>query len=191
MTNRALVVIDLINDHLDRWDTDKATALISKTNTLVGAFRRSGLPVIWVREEFRPDLSDAFLEMRDNGIKIAIEGTHGAQFHPDLDWNSVDITIVKKRYSAFFRTGLEALLEDLGVGELVLCGINTHACVRMTAIDAYQRDLRVVLAEECVGSYSEEHALVSLAYMNGKIAKVSAIIDIIGSLELIAALPAD
>ncbi|NEJ02568.1 cysteine hydrolase [Rhizobium ruizarguesonis] len=59
---------------------------------------RSGLPVIWVRQEFRPDLSDAFLEMRDNDIKIAIEGIRGTQLHPDLDWNPNDVTIIKKRY---------------------------------------------------------------------------------------------
>ncbi|WP_353682583.1 isochorismatase family protein [Mesorhizobium sp.] len=40
----------------------------------------------------------------------------------------------------------------------MLCGVNTHACIRMAAVDAYQRDFRVVLAEECVGSYDAEHA---------------------------------
>ncbi|NEJ11056.1 isochorismatase family protein, partial [Rhizobium leguminosarum] len=109
-------------------------------------------------------------EMRDNDIKIAIEGTRGAQLHADLDWNPNDVTIIKKRYSAFFKTELEDLLEEFGVGELVLCGINTHACISMAAIGAYQRDFRVVLAEECIDSYNEEHARVSLDYRNGKIA---------------------
>jgi bifunctional isochorismate lyase/aryl carrier protein len=191
MIKRALVIIDLINDYLDRWDTDKAVRLVSNTNKLASAFRRSGLPVIWVRQEFRPDLSDAFLEMRDNNIKIAIEGTRGAQLHADLDWNPNDVTIIKKRYSAFFKTELEDLLEELGVGELVLCGINTHACIRMTAIDAYQRDLRVVLAEECIDSYNEEHARVSLDYMNGKIAKVAAVAEVIDALGPSATVPAE
>lgn len=191
MIKRALVIIDLINDYLDRWDTDKAVRLVSNTNKLANAFRRSGLPVIWVRQEFRPDLSDAFLEMRDNNIKIAIEGTRGAQLHADLDWNPNDVTIIKKRYSAFFKTGLEDLLEELGVGELVLCGINTHACIRMAAIDAYQRDLRVVLAEECIDSYNEEHARVSLDYMNGKIAKVAAVAEVIDALRPSATVPAE
>ncbi|NKM86530.1 isochorismatase family protein [Rhizobium laguerreae] len=189
MIKRALVIIDLINDYLDYWDADKAVRLVSETNKLAKAFRRSGLPIIWVRPEFRPDLSDAFLEMRDNDIKIAIEGTRGAQLHADLDWNPIDATIIKKRYSAFFKTDLENLLENLGVGELILCGINTHACIRMAAIDAYQRDLRVVLAEECIDSYSEEHARVSLDYMNGKIAKVAAVTEIIDTLRGMEARP--
>ncbi|PKA40311.1 cysteine hydrolase [Rhizobium sullae] len=183
MTKRALVIIDLINDYLDHWSADKAARLISETNTLAVAFREAGLPVIWVRQEFRPDLSDAFLEMRDKNLKIAIEGTSGAQLHAGLDWGPGDTIIVKKRYSAFFRTDLEDILSAMGVGELVLCGINTHACIRMAAIDAYQRDLRVVLAEECIDSYDAEHGRVSVDYMNGKIAKVATVPEIIQALR--------
>jgi nicotinamidase-related amidase len=182
MLKRCLIIIDLLNDYLDQWEADKVERLVQNTNLLVGAFRRADLPVIWVRQEFRPDLSDAFLEMRDKGIAITIEGTRGAQLHARLDWRPTDSTIIKKRYSAFFRTRLEEILADIGAGELVLCGINTHACIRMAAIDAYQRDLRVVIAEECIGSNNEVHARVSLDYMDGKIARVATVGDIIESL---------
>ncbi|MFJ1312042.1 cysteine hydrolase family protein [Agrobacterium sp. P15N1-A] len=192
MTKRCLAIIDLINDYLDHWDSDKACHLIENTNSVVRAFRQSGLPVIWVRQEFRADLSDAFLEMREKNIRIAIEGTRGAQLHADLDWNPNDVTIIKKRYSAFFKTELEHLLAEDEVGELVLCGINTHACIRMAAIDAYQRDLRVLLVADCIDSYNDEHARVSLDYMDGKIAKVVTAAEINDILRSnVAALPAE
>ncbi|RUY20274.1 cysteine hydrolase [Mesorhizobium sp. M7A.F.Ca.US.001.04.2.1] len=183
MTKRALIIIDLINDYLDHWSAGEAARLISETNKLVAAFREAELPIIWVRQEFLPDLSDAFLEMRDKNVKIAIEGTSGAQLHADLGWQPADITIVKKRYSAFYKTELEDILSAMRVGELVLCGINTHACIRMAAIDAYQRDFRVTLAAECIDSYDAEHARVSLGYMNGKIAKVITVPEIIQALS--------
>ncbi|MBW8639350.1 cysteine hydrolase [Hoeflea sp. WL0058] len=182
MAKSALVIIDLINDYLDQFDDATVARLVSGANRLAGAFRKRALPVIWVRQEFKPDLSDAFLEMRDRAVKIAIEGTRGAELHAGLDWSPDDATIVKKRYSAFFRTDLDALLERHGVDQLVLCGVNTHACIRMAAIDAYQRDLRVVLAGDCISSYDEEHARVSLAYMNGKIAKAATVEEIITAL---------
>ena len=56
---------------------------------------------------------------------------------------------------------------------VILAGVNTHACIRTTAIDAYQRDGRVVLAADCIGSYDQEHHEVSLRYMKGKIAEVT------------------
>jgi hypothetical protein len=40
----------------------------------------------------------------------------------------------------------------------------------MIAIDAYQRDWRVVLAVDCLDSYDREHHEISLRHMQGKIA---------------------
>jgi isochorismate hydrolase len=79
---------------------------------------------------------------------------------------------VKKRYSAFFGTALDETLAQLKPDAIILAGINTHACIRTTAIDAYQRDWPVVLASECIDSYDREHHEVSLKYMKDKIARV-------------------
>ncbi len=55
-----LLNIDLINDFLDRLPLGEVEGIVTRTNELVQAFRLRGLPVIWVRQEFDPDLSDAF-----------------------------------------------------------------------------------------------------------------------------------
>jgi isochorismate hydrolase len=83
-----------------------------------------------------------------------------------------DTVIIKKRYSAFYGTTLDHILADLRPDGLILAGINTHACIRTAAIDAYQRDWEVILAADCVDSYDQEHHEISLRYMNGKIASV-------------------
>jgi maleamate amidohydrolase len=89
--------------------------------------------------------------MKDAGISITIEGTSGSEIHATLDRQPTDPVIVKKRYSAFFGTPLSGVLAKMQPRALVICGVNTHACVRMTAIDAYQNDCRVVLAADCLG----------------------------------------
>lgn len=165
------MVIDLTNDFLARWEADRRARLIAATNDLVRHFRDRDRPVIWVRQDFREDLSDAFLEMRDRGVRLNIIGTAGAALDERLEARSGDVTIIKKRYSPFFGTDLDTVLAKKGIGSLVIAGINTHACVRMAAIDAYQRDMRVILALEAIDSYDEEHARVSLGYMVGKIAR--------------------
>ncbi len=167
-----LIVIDMLHDFLDRWESNRRERLIASTNSLVTAFRKVERPIVWVRQEFKADLSDAFMEMRDKKISTTIEGTRGSQIHCDLEFQSSDILLVKKRYSAFFGTNLDETLNAFGVRGLVLAGVNTHSCVRMTAMDAYQRDLRVVLAAECIGSYDDEHARISLDYMDRKIGRV-------------------
>jgi nicotinamidase-related amidase len=168
----ALIVIDMLHDFLRTWAPASRQRLVHSTNALIGILRGHGRPVVWVRQEFEPDLRDAFPEMRAKGISITIRGTQGCQIDSDLMVAPSDTVIVKKRYSAFYGTTLDQLLADLKPGSLILAGINTHACIRMTAIDAYQRDRDVIVAADCVGSYDQEHHDVSLRYMRGKIASI-------------------
>jgi nicotinamidase-related amidase len=162
---RCLLNIDLIEECLKHLAADDASRIVAATNELVALFRRSNLLIIWVRQEFEPDLSDAFLDMRKRGVRAYVAGASGAR----LDARPGDHHLIKKRYSAFFGTGLDSLLQDLGVDELILTGVNTHACVRTTAVDAYHRDLEVILAADCLASYDAEHAAISMRYMDGKI----------------------
>ena len=172
MDRPALLVIDLLNDFLDAWPAAARDHLLRSTNELITLVRAAKHPVIWVRQEFDPDLRDAFPEMRAKGIRITIRGTRGAQIASELDVASSDAIVIKKRYSAFFGTNLDQLLAELHPDALILAGINTHACIRMTAIDAYQRDFPVILAANCIGSYDREHHDISLRYMKDKIAAV-------------------
>jgi maleamate amidohydrolase len=166
----ALIVIDMLNDYWANRDSGCRESLVSAINDLAIAMRAHSHPVMWVRQEFEPDLSDAFQEMRRKQIRLTIKGTRGCQLLSGLNAAPSDVVIVKKRYSAFFGTRLDELLDQLGVDSLILAGINTHACIRTTAIDAYQRDWPVILALDCIDSYDREHHEISLRYMRDKIA---------------------
>ena len=172
MKGTALLIIDMLNDFLDRWDDGERAGLVERTNELVAIARERGIPIIWVRQEFKADLSDAFPEMRAKSIHAVIEGTPGCQLDARLDRRDADHMIVKKRYSPFFETSLEDLLRQQGVSRLIIAGINTHACVRMAVIDAYQRDLQVAIASDCVDSYDKAHGAMTLDYFDGKIASL-------------------
>jgi len=172
MRKPLLIVIDMLNDFLEAWESADRERLVDAINELVEIVQRASRPVIWVRQEFASDLSDAFAEMRAKNIPIAIKGTSGAQIDSRLKISPSDKVIVKKRYSAFFGTGLDEVLEQLRPEGLILAGINTHACIRTTAIDAYQRDWPLIVASECVDSYDREHHDVTLKYMKDKLARL-------------------
>jgi nicotinamidase-related amidase len=174
MTSHVLIVIDMLVDFFARVPTLAAQRdhLVTNINELVDAFRESKLPVIWVRQEFAPDLSDAFLDMQRQNVSITIAGTDGCMMLPELHQRADDAVVVKKRYSAFFGTSLDEMLKSLSPHAIVLAGINTHACIRTTAIDAYQRDYNVILAADCIGSHDREHHDVTLRYFDGKIASI-------------------
>lgn len=183
MERPCLLVIDMLQDFLDRWEPAARQRLIDRTNELVRLVRRHDGPVVWVRQEFEPDLSDAFAEMRAKNIRVTIRGTPGCQIVPELRVQPADRMLIKKRYSAFFQTPLDEWLADLSPDALILAGINTHACVRATAIDAYQRDRQVILAADCIDSYDREHHDVSLRYLKDRIAAVMSNAEIAAQLD--------
>ena len=77
-----------------------------------------------------------------------VQGTRGAEFHPDLDIRPIDLIVHKgtsvdlDSYSGFFEndhstpTGLEPYLKGLGIREVFVCGLATDYCVYFTAMDA-------------------------------------------------------
>ena len=60
MRRPALIVIDMLNDFLVEWEEGSKARLFSSINDLVTMMRQRRHPIIWVREEFEPDLRDAF-----------------------------------------------------------------------------------------------------------------------------------
>ena len=90
MTRTALLVIDLLEDFLRAWDAPGRARLLRATNELIGMARERDVPVIWVRQEFEPDLSDAFLEVRRKRIPITVRGTAGARIAAELDRRPAD-----------------------------------------------------------------------------------------------------
>ena len=169
MSQPVLLVIDMLNDFfIEGLLAKRRDELVRSINELVALFRSHNLPIIWIRQEFAPDLSDAFLVMRERGLAVTIAGTDGCEILPDLDCLPTDPVIVKKRYSAFFGTNLDEILASLQPPFIVIAGVNTHACVRMTAIDAYQRDYHVVIASECVASYDDDYHRDSMRYLGGR-----------------------
>jgi len=90
--------------------------------------------------------------MRRRAIRVTIEGTPGCEIAAELAVDpATDTNLVKKRYSAFHGTTLDKVLAAFATDGLIIAGVNTHACIRTTVIDAYQRDWEVVVAADCIG----------------------------------------
>lgn len=89
-----------------------------------------------------------------------VQGTPGAEFHPDLRTDYADMVIRKgfrphiDSYSAFFEndratpTGLAGYLRERGVTEVWLAGLATDFCVAYSALDATRLGFAVTLLED-------------------------------------------
>lgn len=168
----AITVVDVQNDFFsDPEMAQDKDRLVERINELTQVARSNGVPIIWVRQEFKDDLSDAYLGMRRGNVRTTIEGEPGSQLLPDLQVDDTDNHITKKRYSAFFNTELHEYLDEKGVKELIVAGVKTHSCVRMTVIDAYQRDYDVILATDCLAQVGDEHDQITIKFLSKHMAK--------------------
>ena len=89
-----------------------------------------------------------------------VQGTVGADFHPDLQTVGAAIVLRKgmnpaiDSYSAFFEndrrtsTGLAGWLRDKGVGRVFCAGLATDFCVAYSVLDARTSGLEAVLIED-------------------------------------------
>lgn len=104
-----------------------------------------------------------------------VAGTHGAEYHPNLDASLIDIHVQKGQgkpaYSLFEGTTPEGILitqlmKELGVTSVDVCGIATDYCVLASSLDAKEEGYEVsVLTDLIVGVSAEtsEAALQTLA----------------------------
>ena len=110
MRRPAVFVIDMLNDCFGHAQLQRLrSSLCSHINELTAIARANGHPVVWVRQEFEPDLSDAMRDMKSKDIHMFIKGTAGPLILDELDRSEADLEVVKKRYSMFFQTELDAL----------------------------------------------------------------------------------
>jgi nicotinamidase/pyrazinamidase len=85
-----------------------------------------------------------------------VQGTPGAELHPDLDQTKVDVVIDKGQdpssqgYSGFQDTRLGDLLRERGVDRLFVAGLATDYCVKNTVLDARREGFDVTVIEDAV-----------------------------------------
>lgn len=168
-----VVIVDMQKDFFKKERLlEQKDSLVKNINDLLVLTRNRGVPVIWIRQEWKKDLSNAPKNIRQSGEGYALEGTEGSHLVEGLKKLDEDYEVIKTRYSGFFNTNLDQLLKELKIDTLIFGGINTHACVRTAAIDAWQREYDVIIAKDCVGSYDDEHHHVTMKYLKLVIAKI-------------------
>lgn len=172
LTRTAVIVVDMQNDFgaeggmFQRAGIDIAPIrqAIVPTARVLAAARTSGVKIIYLKMEFRPDLSDLGPVDSPNwrkrvGERVTLpDGTEGHILIRDT-WNTQivcelvpepgDIVVSKHRYSGFYGTDLEMILRGLGIEYLVFTGCTTSVCVESTMRDAMFRDFRCVLLADC------------------------------------------
>jgi nicotinamidase-related amidase len=136
----------------------------------------AGVPVIWSRHTV-PHLAQVtagslYRMMKKQGVSeraevspFMQEGSPEREFLPQLNPRPHDTIIDKSAPSFFVGTPLEMRLRAMGVDSLVFCGVATDIGIDLSAKHASALGYFPIVAEDAVGSYSEDRHLAALAAM--------------------------
>lgn len=172
---KALLIVDLQNDFCEggALEVPEGSTIVPAVNQLINSF-----DAIIQTQDWHPEGHASFasshkgkspndtIEM-DYGSQVlwpdhCVQGSKGAEFHPDLNTNKSQVIIRKgfrpqiDSYSAFFendqetKTGLTGYLKTRGITDLYTVGLATDFCVKWSVLDGLKEGFNMYIVEDAV-----------------------------------------
>lgn len=170
---KALLIVDIQNDFcpggaLEVKEGDRIIPIVNKL--------QSHFKLVVATQDWHPAGHESFASVHDgkqpgdvidlHGLQQilwpdhCVQGSPGAEFHPDLKTDAIDKVIQKgtdktiDSYSGFFdnghrkATGLDDYLKEKGVTDVYVVGLATDYCVKFTALDASELGYNTFLVRD-------------------------------------------
>lgn len=174
----ALLVIDVQNTYLAR--PDRATLsgdelaqydawtpfhtrmnemVVPRTRALLDLFRANGIERIFARIACHTkDGRDRSLSQKKPGWNYLLlpKDDEPSQLVPELMPKDDEICIIKTTDSALTGTNLRLILHNIGIKNVVCCGIFTDQCVSSTVRSLADESFNVIVVEDCCAAGSDD-----------------------------------
>ena len=147
----ALIVVDYQNDFTPpegALAVPGGDAIAGRINELIHS---GDYDLVLATRDWHPPDHGSFTEQGGTWPVHCVAGSEGAQLHPELDADAVDIVLDKGQdratdgYSGFDGTPLAELLRERGVDRITLAGLATDYCVKQTALEGLQEGFTVIV----------------------------------------------
>ncbi|WP_458375295.1 cysteine hydrolase [Pseudomonas pergaminensis] len=166
----ALVLIEFQNDfttpggvfHDAVKEVMHQSDMLANTASTVQQARKLGVKIIHLPIQF----ADGYPELttRDYGILKGVAdgsafraGSWGAEITDAITRETGDILVEGKRgLDGFATTGLDLVLRNNGIQNLVVAGFLTNCCVEGTVRSGYEKGYNVVTLTDCTATFTEE-----------------------------------
>jgi nicotinamidase/pyrazinamidase len=162
---KALLVIDMLRDFMNPdgalYCGDDARKIIPFVRRKVEEFHAGGDLVVFLTDAHKPDDLE-FRIFRPHAVK----GSDGGRIIDDMPVQPGDPVVEKTRYSSFYRTDLDRVLERNRPAEVHVTGVCTSICVMDTVGDLRNRDYPVVVYREGVADFDPEAHAFALKRMD-------------------------
>jgi len=166
----ALVVVDMQNAFMlpgvAHALCPMAEHIVPNINRLAAAVRGTGGTVVWIittfDEQSIKDWSTLYAmsgpERSARRRAALTEGSKGHELWHALDARPDDLTVVKRRYSAFLpgASNLPEVLRGRGLDTVLITGTVTNVCCESSARDAMQLNFRTVMVTDANAALTDE-----------------------------------
>ena len=207
------LVVDMQNDFAAKGgmfdlagiDISITRSAIEPTTRVLASVRKAGMPVVYLKQGHRPDLSDLGAPdspHRMNHLtvgttvtapdgresRILIRDTWNTDNLDEVKPEPGDTVIYKTRFSGFYGTDLDSVLRARDVKWLIVTGATTSVCVESTVRDAMFRVYRCILLADCTGEpighefsrSNHEASLLTIQTLFGWISSSAEVIQALG-----------
>jgi nicotinamidase-related amidase len=133
---------------------------------LVDLFREKGMRIVYTKfSSFSKDGSDLTRQLQT--LNAAMRERWGEALFPDVDHpgseivaslepREEDLVVAKNTSGVFTATNLELLLQNMGIEQLIVCGVVTNMCVEGAARTGAELGFDVFLVSDACAAWSPE-----------------------------------
>ena len=158
----ALIVVDMQNAFMlpgvAHALCPMAEKIVPNINRLAEAVRATGGTVVWIKTTFTDEVLQSwstYYEMATpqqgrKRIEALTANSKGHELWPTLDVKSDDLTVEKRRFSAFIQGSSELadVLRARGLDTLLITGTVTNVCCESTARDAMMLNFKTIMVTD-------------------------------------------
>lgn len=150
---------------------------------LLDAFRAKGMLVCHTRmESMRKDGADRSRQHKILGIHAEPNSKEGRIIEP-LKPIDDELVFVKTASCPFNSTNIRYVLNNMGITQLVICGVVTNGCVSTTVRNASDLSYEVIVPEDACGAFSQWHHETSIEILRDDYARIRSTEDIVAEID--------
>jgi ureidoacrylate peracid hydrolase len=150
-----------------------ACTIVPAINRLAHAMRDTGGTVAWIKTTYTPETLKEWStfyqlsrpEQTAKRAQALAAGSKGHELWAELDAQPSDLTVEKKRFSAFIQgsSNLADVLRERGIDTVVVTGTVTGVCCESTARDAMMLNFKTIMVTDGNAAMTDADHNASLA----------------------------